>query len=1284
MDGGDFKEQLDKDIAYAKSSPYEIRVECDEGLGSITSIALLSQKVTDQFNVEFKIASGVQFVGWKAYSKSSDGTYNEISEDYIKFLSYNTESNDGIYKASVKFVKGIQGIVIKPYCFLLPKVTSITPEFSAAGVDQDSIIKITFNKPVNPESFGDFSCLSLYSAEGNLSEYFDTPYFSSDNTVLCISPREKDENDNLIHILTPDSGKKLDISVSIDFTNVKDVDGLSISQNEAHTYRIKDTYGNQEKVKFLVKTVEGTGTFLSDGEKECTVGYSVDLQFTANKSDYKFIGLEAVSSSDGSPRGDVVSVRTLESDPDTGIYKVRVTIMEKVDDILIQPACQLLPKVVEILPKKESAGCSQDSSITITFNKPVDTSFFKDFSNISIKGDDGISLTSYFERPSFSNDGTVLTIPTVKGKFLLDKDNTPVGTTKAVIVTLNLTGAKDTDGLEIAPFAAHTYLVNKDVDKKPPLLSEALIFSTRDTSDYFYRELTDKPFYKEDGVNENWKQADFNKNHVSSIYLTVSGSDKESGIQKVRVKEIYERNNRNQEVESKTETEKYYYDFTSKQDESGETIYTFEIEHEFRSTEDGLYRIELSVFDNAGNESEKKVYYAVKDTVLDIKDRLNIGNKAVFPEYNSATGKYESDLGLTALNLMPQQFSFNHNSEVFITIEVYQDGESGTKIIDNDRSKDAVIYTTEIQNYFSAHKADPAKNTYFKISCRCETGLSTEYEFFIPRWTQVIDISEFSHVYYTGYAARTALSFTSLSPATDITTYYYRIQDGENPELKTIYGKLVGQESHPPEKADVFKANAVYEVYAVSENQIRSGVTVYGAYGRPFLYYNNVDQPSSTSTTLPTLTLDRSNIVYERNTAKAKVKATLSGSINRNFTYIINAKKKNVEKGLSSFVVSSEIIMELDNGYEYEINLSALDSNGVKSSSSSVAQTLTLNTTDNIPPVLNIGHSQTEANVIKFRFHEDGYTYKLCDLDATRSEKNTIQNVEYYFVPDYLKIDTILDAIKSNCVKTGKVKIDYSKDFFEISNVGLTNDVSYNLYIYAEDTSPSKNYMLKSYSYEYHIIDMIPSAESSDSTNLRITNLPEPESSNIRNYVYLHYLNDNTWQGGYIQGSYVNAGSGGDNYCAIAYSAFSPSGKFVKIDVDNYHVARKSYDQYFLAPIYVYPEYYKKKGTVNEIKCRNKGLQPLTNGYQVFCDNPCFVHTMYSSSIIEKSSGMTEAEYAGYWEQRAAETGLQENYENTMFTYTNDNLKDIPDGFYYTTIVHFADGTVLMGEIKQK
>ena len=47
------------------------------------------------------------------------------------------------------------------------------------------------------------------------------------------------------------------------------------------------------------------------------------------------------------------------------------------------------------------------------------------------------------------------------------------------------------------------------------------------------------------------------------------------------------------------------------------------------------------------------------------------------------------------------------------------------------------------------------------------------------------------------------------------------------------------------------------------------------------------------------------------------------------------------------------------------------------------------------------------------------------------------------------------------------------------------------------------------------------------------------------------------------------------------------------------------------------------------------------------------------------------------------ETGI-ETSDGIMFTYTDNHLKGIPTGYYYTTIVHFADGTVLMGEVKQK
>lgn len=45
LDGSEFKEQLEKDIAYANAPSYEIRIECDEGTGTITTGTILSKKV---------------------------------------------------------------------------------------------------------------------------------------------------------------------------------------------------------------------------------------------------------------------------------------------------------------------------------------------------------------------------------------------------------------------------------------------------------------------------------------------------------------------------------------------------------------------------------------------------------------------------------------------------------------------------------------------------------------------------------------------------------------------------------------------------------------------------------------------------------------------------------------------------------------------------------------------------------------------------------------------------------------------------------------------------------------------------------------------------------------------------------------------------------------------------------------------------------------------------------------------------------------------------------------
>ena len=109
---------------------------------------------------------------------------------------------------------------------------------------------------------------------------------------------------------------------------------------------------------------------------------------------------------------------------------------------------------------------------------------------------------------------------------------------------------------------------------------------------------------------------------------------------------------------------------------------------------------------------------------------------------------------------------------------------------------------------------------------------------------------------------------------------------------------------------------------------------------------------------------------------------------------------------------------------------------------------------------------------------------------------------------------------------------------------------------------------------------------------------------------------------------------------------------------------------------YVYTPYYL--GTPS-ITCRKKNVIEGGNGVQIFCDQPIFAHTMYYPKKL--TEGKTEKDIA-MWETKGVEISVK--FESSDFTYGSENYKEIPAGYYYTTVVHFADGTTVMGDVKQK
>ncbi|MCR5765281.1 MAG: hypothetical protein K6G09_04815, partial [Treponema sp.] len=183
-------------------------------------------------------------------------------------------------------------------------------------------------------------------------------------------------------------------------------------------------YANAKSCIVVVNSDSKLGTFLSSGEKECKVGYSIDLQFTVNADDYIFNGLKAVSSKDNSVSRDeyvAFTVAPLEEKPNS--YTISAKLLIPASDILIIPDCTLIPRIVDFYPPFIPTGYDQDTTISITFSKPMDVSSFGDFSSIVIATEAGQDITDYFDQPYFSNENKILNIVTKKTKYILDRQD---------------------------------------------------------------------------------------------------------------------------------------------------------------------------------------------------------------------------------------------------------------------------------------------------------------------------------------------------------------------------------------------------------------------------------------------------------------------------------------------------------------------------------------------------------------------------------------------------------------------------------------------------------------------------------------------------------------------------------------------------------------------------------------------------------------------------------------------------------------------------------------------
>ena len=599
-----FVDQLKSDIDYANATECKLIVYSDPAMGSFISSGEKSCKLKYTTDLQFTVnSSNYLFKSLEAVNYKN----NSVSmADYVEFTTLEADSKNGIYKIQVKLLKESDEILIRPSCILLPKITEITPNFESSGCDQDTSIKIAFNKAVNAETFGNFSCLSVFADGVYVSDYFAAPEFSSDGKNLYLRPLGAQDNSKLL--LAPDGNletKNITVKVNL-LGEQKDCDGISVIQNLEHIYKINRNYGNLKKVNINLQADENTGTFLTSTPLSCVVGFSVDVQFKVKKDLYVFKGLETSEGLEEKVKF------TYESEADSEVQKVKITVLEDSGDLTVRPSCIELPKVTSCTPATGTQPYAFEP-ITITFNQPVENENLTSGQSLFIYGADNISLSygsldisDCFTAPVFNENKTCLTMKPLYEKVsaFMDEYNLPF-----IDITIkfgkNIVVEKEGITFSLNESASDLLVTYKQgKENEAPVLRDfyaareelSLSSENPDIIKFSLKTYTGPDSFEKEDVVKNYL-------YEGKFFIYGKAYDSGTGVKKVTVTKTrthFAEGDNSEVVSAQSQTITYTAESENAEfTNDGKGNYSFRIKEELNET--GIYRYEVTVEDVCEN-----------------------------------------------------------------------------------------------------------------------------------------------------------------------------------------------------------------------------------------------------------------------------------------------------------------------------------------------------------------------------------------------------------------------------------------------------------------------------------------------------------------------------------------------------------------------------------------------------------------------------------------------------------------------------------------------------------
>ena len=1294
--------------------------------GTLSAVNYVEYNIGEEVPVSIDVNSAYQFYTWELKTRNNENQLVDVSTNQISFENGQKETKLKMKTAGIYYVNAV--------CYKRPSISagSYTPYNSnnADAIPKNTPIAITFDHKI--ERGTEDNIIISYSAlpgfNNDKKYYFDIAISDDDKTVSFtpIKMLPLSHTNETVTVTVPVQGEENVYYYARDGkTKITPAD-----KDFTWSYKINDSTITKTIVSYETtdaavsgRQISVDGTFISSGVTQplnidqtrklvfpkydgydfggwkiqtASNSYTVTTSGTASPDGYVKEGtisvkfgtktyLEFVIDKDNPSHATLTSYDSIgEGNDGYGI-----TVLGK--DIVLPTveSVQVYNTTTSNIYATTSNIC--DSKVYINFNKSIDTTSVTLSKSGSISITKAGSLTQHYETyfsKSWANSNKQLILtPYNTIKDLVPDDNDIF----EFVIKLNANGnqIKDSDGYMLGTSAAIynsfeiPYTIRGEREKTLPVWYNSQSLYDKEGSESILLSST---------AFGSWGDLIYQQNHIkNSVYFNMHGNDSDSGISILRLTETHYKDAGGGEGNLESISTEYSpNDFKPNYTRAHYT-------HTLKTKADGVVKLDFEWVDNAGNSSTKKTYYVIKDTYINMSlvkftefERTSDYNSTI-PRRNATSSGDTITMTLknTAVDRYYQSTSKTYSTDYNVTIQWGYTENT----FNNTASKNSNVYT---------FTRDPARTVYLKISCSDNVGNTKDFMRIIPGSPDLPSVALGEWSPGEGGSRRlvcrpsnfNSVKSTALSQTADAYGYLFikkTNSSGSSTESVSRFTDITC--------GKLLTMGYKYEIYIAYGIEYTDGTIWYSTPSTKYLNINMLndtkDSPNHTETVVdpnssqvstyssaPTcsITTTTDNMA---NSGCVRCTLTLPSSYN---TTAYDWIYRFVNTSTLQYEVFTTNTFNLPTPATYNLYfMSKNKSNGSignyttkvqVSLNSATAKNDIVLTADTTPPDFSGDNYTVDPNGILYYSEPTDSGSGIYTNFAGRGVitcyfiPNSATNINQFSSYTMEELSAYTPKTVLYTIGSKNIFIPYEgleEGFYTVCVVVKDNADNYKIYCFPAYNKTLKKSISTEMKYE----------NSAWKVYVNYDQLPSSWGVNFYDYA----TDGRTgWNSSYSVNAYEGVTSQGNSrifnlgYYANDYIHNS----WIKVVARSYYNNTVAKAGYYNID-YFYPDYYMKAGTNSAITCKNKNILNGGYGVQVFCDAPTFAHAVYYPRKLTETNNTSDI---GIWETKGCE--VNPVFSSTNFTYGEDKLSSIPDGMYYTIVVHFADGSKVMSEVKQK